>query len=97
MLAGDLGGPDHDDGRANGRCHGPRGPSVLRAIASLRGSGRNADASSMPLQMEDAPNVPGPTCNGDPLASNTPLSKRLPRLEAAQVLHKRPLAAGSQC
>jgi hypothetical protein len=81
--------PAHDRGRANGRCRGPRGPNALRAIPSLRDSGRNADASSMPLQTEDAPNVPGPTCNGDPTAPNIRLSKRSPRLAAARALHKR--------
>jgi len=63
--------PARGHGRANGRRRGPRGPNALRAIPSLRDSGRNGDASSMPLQTEDAPNVPGPTCSGDPLAPNT--------------------------
>jgi hypothetical protein len=81
--------PAHDRGRANGRCRGPRGPNALRAIPSLRDSGRNADASSMPLQTEDAPNVPGSTCNGGQPAPNIRLSKRSPRLAAARALHKR--------
>jgi hypothetical protein len=87
----------HDHARANGRCRGPRGPNGLRAFASLRDSGRNAGASSMPLQTEDAPNVPGPTCSGDPPGSNIPQSKRSPCLEGAQRLHKRPLEAGFRC
>jgi hypothetical protein len=89
--------PSHDHARANGRCRGPRGPNGLRAFASLRDSGHNAGASSMPLQTEDAPNVPGPTCSGDPPVSNILQSKRSPCLEAAQRLHKRPLEAGFRC
>ena len=49
------------------------------------------------FQTEDAPNVPAPTCNGGPPASNILRSKRIPRLEEAQVLHKRWLVAGSRC
>ena len=67
--------PGHDHGRADDRCRGPRGPNALRAIPSLRDSGRNADVSSMPLQTEDAPNVPGPTGSGDPSEPNIRLSK----------------------
>ena len=87
--------PDH--GLANGRCRGPLGPNVLRAPASLRDSGRSADASSVRPQTEDAPNVPGSTCNGDPPASNILLSKRSPRSEAARALRRRSPAAGSRC
>jgi hypothetical protein len=89
--------PDHDHGRANGGYRGPRGPNVPRAIANLRDNGRNADASSMPPQTEDAPNVLGPTCSGDPRAPNIPLSKRSLRLEAAQPLRTRSPVAGSRC
>jgi hypothetical protein len=89
--------PAHDHGSANGRCRGPRGPNALRAIPSLRDSGRNADVSSMPLQTEDAPNVPGPTCNGGSMAPNIRLSKRSPRLGAAQAPHKRSPVADSRC
>ena len=90
-------GPALDHGRANGRCRGPRGPNVLRATPSLRDSGRSADASSMPLQTGDAPNVPGPTCNGDPPVPNSPRSKRSLRWEAAPAPHTRPLVAVSRC
>ena len=66
----DRDAPAHDHDRANGPCRGPRGPNVLRGIPSLRDSGRSADATSRHLQREDAPNVPGPTCNGGPPVSN---------------------------
>jgi len=66
----DRDAPAHGHDRANGPCRGPRGPNVLRAIPSLRDSGRSADATSRPLQREDAPNVPAPTCNGGPPVSN---------------------------
>ena len=78
----------HGDATANGHCRDPRGTSVLRAIPSLPDSGRSVDASNTPLQTEAAPNVPAPTCNGDPPVSNILRSKRIPRREEAQVLHK---------
>jgi len=81
----------YDHARANGRCRDPRGPNVLRAIPSLRDSGRSADGSSMPLHTADAPSVRRPTCNGDPPVSNILRSKRSRRWEAAQTLHKRSL------
>ena len=77
-----------DHARANGHCRGPRGPNALRGIPSLRDSGRSADAPSMPLQTEDAPSVPGPTCNGDPPGSNSPRSRRDLPQEAVQALRK---------
>jgi hypothetical protein len=93
----DHDGPGHDHARASGRCRGPRGPNGLRETPSLRDSGRSVDVSSMPLQTEDAPNVPGSTCNGDPLAPNILRSKRSPGWEAAAPApHKRPLVARSR-
>jgi hypothetical protein len=89
--------PAHDHGPANGHCRGPRGPNALRASPSLPDSGRSADVSSMPLQREDAPNFPEPSCNGDPPVSNILRSKRSPRREAVRALHKRSLVAGSRC
>ena len=93
----DHDGHAHDRGRANGRCHDLRGPSVLRAIPTLAGSGRNGDASSMLLQTEDAPNVRAPTCNDDPPVPNIPQSKRTQPREAARVLHRQPLAGAPRC
>ena len=59
-------GPRHGrrvrDGRANGRCRRPRGPNLLHATPSLRGSGRGADASSMPLQTGTLPTSPDQFC-----------------------------------
>ena len=93
----DPGGPARDHVRAGGHCRGPHGPNILRAIASLRGSGRSADASSMPLQTEDVPNVPEPTCSGDPPESNTLRSKRSPKRVVPQAPHRPSLAAVFQC
>lgn len=93
----DRDGPAHDRGRANGRCRGPRGPNVLGATPSLRDSDRSADGSSMPLQTGVGPNVPGPTCSGDPPVPNSRLSKRNLRWEAVQAPHRRPQVAVSRC
>src|SRR5215471_11605362 len=87
----------HDHAPASGRCRGPRGPSILRAIPSLRDSGRSADASSRPPHTEDAPNVPAPTCNDVLPVSNILRSKRIPRQEEARALHKRLRVAQSRC
>ena len=87
----------HDHDRANGRCRGPHCPNVLRAIPSLRGSGRSADASSMLLRTEDAPNVRAPTCNRDPPVSNILRAKKSPCPAAAQVPRRRSLVAESRC
>ena len=86
----------HDHARASGGCRGPRGPNVLRAIASLRDSGRNADASNMLLHTEDAPSVPAPICSGDQLAPNIPRPKRNPEWEAVQDPRKRRPVAESR-
>jgi hypothetical protein len=51
----------------------------------------------MPLQTEDAPSVPEPTCSGDPLESNTLQSKRSQRWEVVLAPRKRPLVVGSRC
>ena len=91
----DHDGPAH--ARASGRCRGLRDPNVPRAIPSLRDSGRSADVSSMPLQTEDVPNVPGPICNGDPPASNILRSIRNLVLEAVLHLRKRSPVAGFRC
>src|SRR5215813_734864 len=90
-------GAVHDHARANGRCRGPHDPNILRAIASLRDSGRSADASSMPLHTEDAPNVPGPTCNGDSPVTNILRSKRSRRRAVAKAPHRRSRVARYRC
>ena len=87
----------HDHGPANGHYRGLRGPSILRAIPSLRDSGRSGDASSRPPHTEDAPNVPAPTCSGDPPVSNILRSTRIPGPKEVRALHKRLRVAQSRC
>ena len=51
------GGRDYDRGLADGRCRGPRGPSVPRAFPTLHGSGRNVGDSSRPPHTGDGPSA----------------------------------------
>src|SRR5258705_5076908 len=93
----DHDGRDDGHGLAGGRCRGPHGPNVPRAIPSLRDSGRNADASSTPLHMEAGPSVPGPTCNGGQRVPNIHPPRRNLELEAVHTPHSGSAVAGSRC
>jgi hypothetical protein len=90
-------GRDHDHGLAGGRYRDPHGPNVPRGFASLRDSGRNADDSSTPLQMEDVPSAPGPTCNGDQLVPSILPTRRSPDLESVHTPQSGSAVAGSRC
>jgi len=93
----DHDGPDLDHGLASGRCRGPHGPNVPRALASLLGSGHNADDSSTPLHTEGGPTVPGPTGNGDQRVPNILPSRRSLDLESVHVPHTGSPVAGLRC
>src|SRR6266852_2846572 len=87
----------HGRGLAGGHCRDPHGPNVLRAFASLRGSGHNADDSSMPLQMEAGPNVRGPTDTDDQLVPNIHPPRRSLDLESVHTPHSGSAVVAPRC